>query len=423
MKVGLSQSLLDMSKFHGLSLSPAMQNYISAVVDPFGSSEPAVIPDAMNDLSLCLKDQSENGTTTNVFDGDLHGALFWLTYGYNTLSTIATVPALVYTLNLIGLDENNYPILTSAGKYVSATSNNYVTITGSSTSVDIGTSLVSRIRQVASGLRILPTIETVTDPTQVFMSYIIGGQMPPSDLFAAIDNGSINIETMLRNTKGAKVFANKEGCTVRYDPFQTDFQLEMLMLDQAYSNTVRWDAVRAPMILAKFSQPVTTSSAMPLIVNAQWWFECGLKQPTPIYSEESPCDPNFDQIKAVMSYPCDDHPFVTKGHSFKKFNPNSAAFLRTLGVALKMSSHLPGLTFANVDKFMRASGKGFIAAAKIKKRKKKRKRSQRLRPRGRSRIRSYPVLSGERRPPRIRGQTPNYGRRVYQPSAPLWEDL
>jgi hypothetical protein len=384
--------MTDDKNFHGLQLSPAMHDYIQAVVDPFGATQPAVIPDSMNDLSLCLRDNYEASTSINNFTADVHGVLIWIAYGYSTLQyDYASINGLVWTVNVLGLDENNYPVLNASGKYISSSGLNYSVISGSVTSVDITTSLISRIRPISAGLRVLPVIEAVTDPSQNFMSYIIGGQLAPADMFTAIDNGAVNLETLVKNSKGAKIFANNRGCTVRADPFQAEFQMDMFMLEQAYSSTIRWDAVRVPVILAKFNQPIATTEAMPFIVNAQWWFECGLKQPTPIYSDDSPCDPCFEQIKSILSFPCEDHPYVVSGHSFKKFNPGSPAFLKTLAFALKMSSKIPGISFSGAEQLLLDTSRGLRYVAK------RRKQSRR----NRRRQKQTPGLSGTRRPPNV----------------------
>jgi hypothetical protein len=363
-----------MQKFHNIELSPAMHRYISAVVDPLGASEPASIPDTMNDNSLCLRDNYESGGLTNIFDGTIQAVLFWIEYGYTTLGTNYASSDLGYSLNAIGLDANNYPVLMAANTYKQYTFINYPTICGSSSTVDPAAALIAALRLIAAGLRVLPLIEFVTDPTQIYLSYIIGGQPSCNDLYEAIDAGNVNIESLMRNTKGAQIYPNNEGCCVRYDPFQADHQADMKPLTQFLNVSNNWDAIKVPAVLCKFSNSVVASANLPLIINSQLWIEGILKQPTPIYSEESPSDPSYPIMKSIMSHPCDDHPFVTKGHTFKNFNLNSPAFLKTLGFALKASSYIPGLNYSGADKILRQAGSGFSRAGKRARKRNNRKR-------------------------------------------------
>jgi hypothetical protein len=363
--------------FHNLALSTQMNRYISAVVDPFGASEPATIPDTMNDNSLCLRDNYESGSLTNVFDGTIQGALFWVSFGYTSLQNQAgTSTTVSYSLCAIGVDTNSNAIMLASGKYQQYPLLNYSTINGSAT-VDLSASLVSAMRLISVGLKILPLIEYVTDPTQIYLSYIIGGQPSANDILQAI-GGGVNIEQLIKNTKGAQVYPNNEGCCTRYDPFQADHQNDMKPLSQQVNASNNWDGIKVPAIFVKFSNSVTASTALPLIITCQFWLEGVLRQPSPIYSEESESDPQFPLMKSIMSHPCDDHPYVTKGHTFKKFNPNSRGFLKTLAYAFRASSYIPGLP-SGVPQVLRSVAKGVNRRRKRRRRRYRAPRNRRMR--------------------------------------------
>jgi hypothetical protein len=365
-----------MSEFHGLMLSKPMHDYISAVVDPLGSTEPASIPDALNDSSICLQDDLQYGNFTNTFDGTIQGILYWLSYGYNIMQNqYGTHPAMVYCLNAIGLDSNNYFVLNSSSKFVTLAGANYTQIFGDASSIDTENSLISKLRLVSAGLRILPRIETVTDPSQLYLSYIVGGQVAPEDLYAALEpNNTTNIETLVRNSKGSQVYSNNSGCTARYDPMQADFQLDMLNIRQLNSSSVNWGSVRFPCIYVKFSNSVTMTTEIPVMATGVFKLEGGLKQPNAVRSAESPCDPSFPLFKTILSLPCADHPFVTSGHTFKKFNMNSRAFLKTLELAFNTSSKIPGIN-SETRSFLKAGGNIFRSARMRKKRKIQKRRN------------------------------------------------
>jgi hypothetical protein len=323
-----------------LHLSPSIRNYISAVVSPFDATQPAQIPDLNSDNTLSIRDAIEGSTPTNETADSISGALFWISFGYSyNQATYGQSSALIYAFNWLALDSNGLPVLDASGEYFMGSFQNYATITGSTTTVLAKSALMQSLRVIACGLRILPTIEMVTDPSQVYCRYIIGTQLTPSDIASGIANTQ-NFFTLAKNAPSAKVYANNEGCCSRFDPFQADFVTEMRDLSQFYSNTIRWDSIRLPSILVNFSAPIIALDTLPIIFSSQLWLEGSLRQPTPIFSTSSPVDPAWSTIKPMFSLPCDIHPLVTSGHSFPMFMANAPAFINTVANGIRSSSRI-----------------------------------------------------------------------------------
>jgi hypothetical protein len=199
--------------------------------------------------------------------------------------------------------------------------------------------LCSSVRLTAGAIRILPKVELVTDTTQTYISYAIGGMLTASEIYnAALNN--INIEPMLRASPCAEIFGNQEGCSVRYDPFQTVSQLEMVPNNWLDSDSKPFDNIRMPCIYVVFSQDVPSGDAYPFLLHGRMWFEGILQQPTPIYASESPVDLAFDEVRGIMSQCRSEFPIVVSGHSFIPFLMNLPAFVDLAAAAISSGSKL-----------------------------------------------------------------------------------
>jgi hypothetical protein len=386
-----------------LKLSTSTHNYISAVVSPFDATNPAQIPDLNSDNTLSIRDAIEGSTPTNETASALSGALFWISFGYSyNQATYGEIPGLLYSFNWLALDSNGLPILNASGKYAMGLFQNYPTICGSSTSVLAKDALMQSLRVVACGLRILPTIEMVTDPSQLYCRYIIGTQLSSSDIASAITNAS-NFFTLAKNAPSARVFSNNVGCSSRFDPFQTDFITDMRDISQFYSNTIRWDAIRLPSILVNFSAPIAALNTLPIIFSAQLWLEGSLKQPTPIFSTSSPVDPVWSVVKPMFSLPCTIHPVVTEGHSFPLFAATAPAFLKTVSNGLRSASQI-GARALNVGRQVVRFPK---RVNRIARRNRKARRANKRNPTRKGKV-SRTIMPGTRKPPLVVRKVRNY---------------
>jgi hypothetical protein len=98
-----------------------------------------------------------------------------------------------------------------------------------------------------------------------------------------------------------------------------------------------------PYICIDFNNGVATGTTFPVKFYASVWMEAVLIQPTPIFSEKSPVDVNFNKVRAIMS-DIDKFPIATKGHSFKNLEQQAAAFAEaTMGAAIEMAPTVTSL--------------------------------------------------------------------------------
>jgi hypothetical protein len=319
-----------------------LKSYLDAVVNPFGADKPVQIPDAQSQNSICLRDAGEYSGFKNESTETIQGALIWLDYLHNPIRNAnADLPYLIYSLNVAYFDENG----SLSASVFSFTGNNTVAILGTdgTSQISYDTSIVSGLRMISMGLKILPVIEQVTDSSQLYVSYYIGGQITPADIEYAIVNGS-DIRTIVKSSYCSEVFGNNSGITVRFDPFQKEQLITMLSLSQLKdSSAFNSGDIRFPCVAVQFSQAVTADTLFPIIIHTQFWMEAIMRQPTPFYSGLPPVDPNFDHAFSTMATSSDKlFPLVTKGHTFTSFYRKVGLFIN-----LARNLHKLGSQFVN----------------------------------------------------------------------------
>lgn len=304
------------------SYSKDTSAFLNAVVNPFGASASARVPDSYSGNSVCLTDWCD---TTPAVSGanavNYQGVAFvpligwsWLKSSYsnqaNMIYQILTLP-LISSTGLIGLDAGNQLTSTS---FV-----NYETITGSTTTVDLDDCLVDALRIFSLGIRAWPITEVVTNTSDFHITRWYAGSISPNSIYRSIVDGT-NFVSILKNTDSIKMFAAHEGCTARLNPFQP--QIDMLKIKSLTNMNMQahdFSGVDVPIIACLFSEPRTYLQDAGCYINARLWIEGQLSLPTPIYSNMSPCDLNFDKISQIFSRPSEKHPLVTSGHTFQAF--------------------------------------------------------------------------------------------------------
>jgi hypothetical protein len=296
------------------------RDFLTCVMDPLFANSPAHVPDEACERSICLVDSFQRPVTTNNLAADCHGIIMGIYYWRTgLLDTYGGVPdscygiwyAFIDSAGTIGLPSTGGTKLTTLGGV------NKAAIIGSATSYDEDQALVQSLRMFAAGLRVLPVVETVTDTTQIHVSYYIGAQVSSQEILRCISNGT-DIETIMRSSPSSAVYGNNEGVTVRYNPFQTKEQLSVRELDslaatEIYSN---FDLLRMPTVMAMFSSGVAQDEQLPVRLSVQYWFEGQLQQPTPIYSTVSHSSPMYNEVQRLISNHREEFPLTTKGHSF-----------------------------------------------------------------------------------------------------------
>jgi hypothetical protein len=347
-------------------------DFLEALVDPFGADQPARVPDIERLNSVCFRDALEIAAPTNTFDGtSINGVVLFISYGYTQMQNQfcgSSVGQSLYHFGIAGIDANGNPVL-NTGLYDAAVSMNYTNIVGigADGTFNFDDSLAQSMRLVAAGLRILPAIEVVTDTTVPYNSYYISGQLTGTELFEWFNASGYDIRTLLKNSPYSEVYGNNDGTCNRYDPIQKDGLFETRSLINVRTAPHSRDDVRMPCVVIQFSEPINSTEALPFIVHVQWWLECTLRQPTPIYASPSPVDPNFEHVLSVLSQSDDIYPIVTKGHSFGTFSQRFPAFLRNASDIMRTSAS-----------FLRSSER-FITGISTRRRKKRAKKRKRKR--------------------------------------------
>jgi hypothetical protein len=281
-------------------------------------------------------------------------------------------------------------------KYHQRVLDNYANLFGSSTGFDPDEALITGCRIVGAGLRVYSTTEVVTDTSGQYVTEFIGGQMSPTELGSLYDTGTAP-GGALRTSRYSQVYANQDGITVRYDPFQSDMQRTLLgglQLKSSDSRAWFFDMIHLPAVVVHFSQAVATTASFPLIVHAVTWLECSLKHPTPLYAQPSPVDHNFDRIIATIVSSPEIYPFVAKGRSFQHVLRKLPQLLREADKLAAQASKL-GSEYPAITSVIRAGGRA------LKRRRKRRKRVRRQSRRGGRGGRNNAQLGGTRAPPRM----------------------
>jgi hypothetical protein len=484
------QSTLDIN---GIPVQTETVNFINAVLDPFKATEAAKVPDFQKTSSCCMRDYID-AKTLSVDSANTGLFLMWA-WGMNSMimNIIASGdfdPDQYYYLIAIPFGSTGVLYYNEAViiGYI-----NFSTIMGMSTSgVADFSGLCEALRLFAGGIKVLPAIETITSSDTIAVRNYWGGNVTPSDIFNIMDeatlentsktkktkekltsikenyvdakddsksdeiyvtkrmrmsgkslksifmrngvrevNSSLDVHELIRNLANTQEFPNAEGCTVRYNPFQFEEQLEMIPIEEInmgetqpipsaaatstfyiaanqqigtkYSRHLT-DNIAFPYICMDFTQTVPADTAFPIKIYASVWMESILIQPTPIYTEKSPVDLNFNKIRGIIGN-TDLFPVAVKGHSFKNLFQMAGKFAEQ---AIRTYKEM-----APYGKQMYAAGKGAYKAYKqIKGGKRKRKvrqqvprKRRRRNPKGRARGAQLP---GSKNPnAKISRNTPN----------------
>jgi hypothetical protein len=357
-------------------LNKHTQDYMNAVVDPFGATEPARITDRSTESTTSFRDHYQTSGLVNNSSNAVDGLFCFLSYGNHLLQSdySADINA-VYCLSYFGLI-NGVPDLGTGGVYHNIFGDNYATIMGSSSSFTRQNALISGMRQVAAGLRLFSTTEVITDASAQRVVEFIGGQMTPNDIWNALDQ-SLDLLSTLRTSRSSQVYTNQDGCTVRLNPLQSDRMTQLYAPSELGNNsgraTIKFDQYAMPCIAVQFKDSIAASGQIPVVMHYVQWLECALKHPTPIYASPSPVDPGLDELVQLMSACTGCYPLVAKGRSFRSFKAKLPQFIRE-------ASEIAATRFPGYASSLRFGGKlGAALASNKASRKRKRKLKSRRR--------------------------------------------
>lgn len=301
---------MQMSSFNSFPSSGSLQretaDFLSAVYDPFKSDIPARVPDMCTDETLCMNDYDDVIVISNNTGQSMTGAMIFPLISQSFLSSLLSS----YAGNV---NVDNYywrlavlPIMSNSEvvgdlEYNLYNGINQTTILGAlnqatgANDYALGEGLAESFRIFSFGIKVLPTIETITSSSTIAIANIWGGQMSADDLanimtsFAMshgksktlldyygigerpIDEFKIDskhsgplahamkpaflsnrrkflraqrlgenhsgysVFELVRNAAHVQEFPNSEGCTVRYNPFQRPDQLNWVDVDSIYN--------------------------------------------------------------------------------------------------------------------------------------------------------------------------------------------
>jgi hypothetical protein len=306
------------------------KQYLDLVVNPISADSPAQVPDLSTDASLISRSQADAAELATIADSNTVGMFFFLREGWSDLKT-------AYGGSAAGSDDHvsiGYYSVNSTGQLKGTGATSFYEGIAFNNVSDMQDAAAS-LRLMAGALRILPTIEMVTDTSQRYISFIIGGQLTPMEINAIVSNGT-NVVTALKNSPCAETYGNNSGCCARYDPFQDEFLMKYFPGDDLWNyNAYNFNGFRQPCIYAQFSQPLTPLETAPVILHATVWHEFTVQQPSFLYGQPAPIDLGFDKVRAVMSQCNPTYPIVTKGHSFLTFFATIPKFIAIFKTAVE----------------------------------------------------------------------------------------
>lgn len=320
------------------------------VITPLNESDSTIIIQGMGCFLTFGQNMIQNNTY-NLFSGDaMTGALYSIVYFYINV----TGQIILWDSTTVSEDD---PVLTSKGiiynketkKYETKfekikeekhkeeeekkltadataafwgiTPTNYETITGSEFSVDTGNALISQMRLVGAGFRVLPTIELVTDSSTFAISRNFTFSCTPTALYDVYYDGG-NVYSFAQDSLHYGEYTNAEGVTCRVDPWQegalslTTMQpLPVWNNDNFNTNNMMFPAWCCK-LTSNLSIEVGTTGTLPIRITTRYYWEATLRAPTPILSDKVARVPMVVELSKAVAYDTVNYPLCTKGHTF-----------------------------------------------------------------------------------------------------------
>jgi hypothetical protein len=382
---------IKMMKQHNFEVNKATEDYMNAVVDPFGATAPARITDRSTEATTSFRDHYQTSGLVNNSSNSVDGLFVFLSYGNHLLQSDYSADVnSVYSLSYFGLI-NGVPDLGTGSVYHNIFGDNYQSIMGASSSYTRQNSLISGIRLVAGGVKVFSTTEVVTDASSQRVVEFIGGQMTPNDIWKGIDQ-SLDLLSTLRTSPVSQVYTNQDGVTVRWDPLQSERLIANYQPSELGNNsgkgTIKFDQFNVPCIAIQFKDSIAASGQIPVVMHYIQWLECNLQRPTPIYSAPAPVDPGLDELVQLMSACKGCYPLVAKGRTFRSFRAKLPEFMRE-------AAAIGATKFPQFGRAITLAG-NIGASLSSNKASRKRQRKQRSRGRGKRRQTRNVALPGTR---------------------------
>lgn len=370
---------------NGIQMKECTAKFLNAVFDPFKTTDAARVPDMQKQSSICMRDYLDNFVPTPEFvdTPTYQGVLLFWDCGFNSLVTNAyaefgnDIPYYrlwVMSIKTAGIYDSNgltLPELMNASSIMPNNGDGFFNANSSS-------GLATALRLFAGGIKVLPTIETITSSDTFAVRNFWAGHLTPADISGWMTGATnTNIQEVVRQARNVQEYPNADGVTVRYDPFQYEEQLEFISSDSlnfaeadkdvgSKVSRTNTDAYYFPFVYIATTNSIDSSytGSWPFKIYASWWFESLLKHPTPIYTMKSPIDINYHKVAAIAG-DTDLYNPVTKGHTFRNFLQSTHGFVKAI---------------ENVEKDLRPVLKPIVKMIRAKnKQRKKIKRKKNLR--------------------------------------------
>jgi hypothetical protein len=200
---------------------------------------------------------------------------------------------------------------------------NIAEIVGSVSGYSVSSALVDQLRFVSFGMKFMPKIEVATNSSERYVARFLGCQMTPAVLYRNAVDGA-NIYSSMRDSGSYAEYYNHEGITVRFNPVQNGIFDPKVMqaLSNIDSDTFSTNNFMFPLIVARFSTNITIaisdeSTDAPMQLQARYWLEGVLAQPTPLISIRPPYDPLHQERLDAFCFDTTRFPTVSAGHTFE----------------------------------------------------------------------------------------------------------
>jgi len=153
-----------------------------------------------------------------------------------------------------------------------------------------------------------------------------------------------NINSALANMSNIQSYTNNQGCSVRLDPLvNPDIFRFRNWDDYSYGGNTDYNSVPLPTIFVFFRNTIADTAGVtniPCYLDATWWLEARLTQPTPIYASPSPVDPSWPMICDMLRNGRQQYPIVAKGHSFETFMKSTSRWGAVVKDSMRFGSQI-----------------------------------------------------------------------------------
>jgi hypothetical protein len=224
---------------------------------------------------------------------------------------------------------------------------NISTILGSANGINGESALITSLRIISGGIRLLPTIELITDSDTFAVSKFYGFTATPIMLTNLLTDGG-SIFTLARSCPDYEEYPNEAGVTGRLQPYQ-DQILNLAKMNNLQVYTSQSDSEQDtdnfyfPVLLARFTSALTLSASATINLPVRPYFrtllEGPLVQPSPITTTDTPFDPTWETQIQMFQHDRDNYPVIVKGHSFDQVKK----LYNAIGSGVKLVQQLSSL--------------------------------------------------------------------------------